>query len=295
MVNLLRQNAAQDRPTVLERHRGVIRNRSEQPNLVVREGRVPVAHELADAPALPTERQPRGVGAGTALGPGDAAVLQHEGRARRVDSRHGRLHDRLERLLEVEGLGDGLGDAGQRLQLGHPLLGVVVQLRVLDRLRDLAGDRHEQIDLGAGELAGLLGTDVERAFEPVAREDGDGENRLVLLLAEVRKALEAWVEVRGARDHDGRALGRGGPGDPLARAHLRDARHVLDPRSARGPEHQLVGPVVVEVDEAGVRLERVGDLARDQVEELAEVERRVDGRDRLGEQPQVSLRAVHRT
>ena len=53
--------------------------------------------------------------------------------------------------------------------------------------------------------------------------------------------------------------------------------------------------LVVEVDEAGVGLERVGDLARDQAEHLLEVERRVDGGARLGQQSQVraSRRRIH--
>ena len=51
--------------------------------------------------------------------------------------------------------------------------------------------------------------------------------------------------------------------------------------------------LVVEVDEAGVRLERVGDLARDQAEHLLEVERRVDRGARLGQQPQVARGHIH--
>ena len=82
-------------------------------------------------------------------------VLEHERRAGRVDRVHRRLHDRLQRLLEVERLRHRLGDPRQRLELLDPPLRLVVELRVLDRLRHLRGDRDEQVDLGARELARL--------------------------------------------------------------------------------------------------------------------------------------------
>jgi len=51
--------------------------------------------------------------------------------------------------------------------------------------------------------------------------------------------------------------------------------------------------LVVEIDEAGVRLERLGHPRRDQLEELAEVERRVDGRDRLRQEAEVAGGRLH--
>ena len=139
------------------------------------------------------------MGAGPALGPGDRPVLEHERRPGGVDGLDRRVDDRLERLLEVERLRDRLGDGRERLQLGDAALRVVVELRVLDRLGHLAGDRHEQVDLVAAELARRLGADVERALEPVAGEDRDGEDRLVVRLAQVREVLEARIEMRLAR------------------------------------------------------------------------------------------------
>ncbi len=94
-------------------------------------------------------------------------------------------------------------------------------------------------------------------------------------------------------DRDGPALGRGGAGDPLADAQARAARHLVERRAARRAEDELAGRLVVEVDEARVGLERRGDLLRDEVENLLEVERRVDGRARLGQQPQMPFRGVH--
>jgi hypothetical protein len=61
-----------------------------------------------------------------------------------------------------------------------------------------------------------------------------------------------------------------------------------------GAEHELLGRIVVQVDEARLGVERLGDLARDEREHLFEVERRVDRRDRLGQEPQMPCRRVHR-
>src|SRR5207249_5646179 len=53
--------------------------------------------------------------------------------------------------------------------------------------------------------------------------------------------------------------------------------HLVDVRPVCRPQHELVRPLVVEVDEAGVRTERVSHLFRDEMEHLLEVQRRVDG------------------
>jgi hypothetical protein len=58
-------------------------------------------------------------------------------------------------------------------------------------------------------------------------------------------------------------------------------------------QHQLVRLLVVEVDEARVRLERVRDPVGDEREHLLEVERRVDGRDRFGQEAQMAGGLVH--
>jgi hypothetical protein len=200
----------------------------------------------------------------------------------------------LERLLEVERLGDRLRDSGQRLELGHAALGMVVELRVLDGLRDLPCDRHQQVDLRMVVLSRGDRPHVERALEAVAGQDRHGENRLVLLLMEVREGLEARVEVRRPRDHDRRPLCRRGPRDALARTHLRRAGQLLDVGADGCLQHELVRRLIVEVHEARVGFERPGDLRRDQLEELIEVECRVDRRDRLGQEAEVPFRAVHR-
>jgi hypothetical protein len=60
----------------------------------------------------------------------------------------------------------------------------------------------------------------------------------------------------------------------------------------RGTEHEVAGRLVEEVDEAGVSSQRIRDLARDEGEDFLEIERRVDGGDRLRQQPQMTGRLV---
>jgi hypothetical protein len=83
MVDLLGEHAAERHPPVLERDRGLVRDRVEQLAVVVGERRVTVDDELAD----PRPRQRSGSrtawAPGPAFGPGDAAVLENERRARR--------------------------------------------------------------------------------------------------------------------------------------------------------------------------------------------------------------------
>ena len=57
-------------------------------------------------------------------------------------------------------------------------------------------------------------------------------------------------------------------------------------------EHELVGALVVEVDEACVGAEGVRDFARDELEHLLQVERRVDRSDGLGEEAEMTGRRV---
>ena len=176
----------------------------------------------------------------------------------------------------------------------YPPLRVGVELGVLDRLRDLGRDRDEQVDLGLGVVAGCTRADVQRALHLLPGEDGDGEDRLVLVLGQVRELLEAGVEVRRRGDRDRSALRRGGARDPLAEVQARAPRHLVDRRSVGGSEHQLVGALVVEVDEARIGPERISDLARDERQHLLEIERRVDRSDGLGQQSEVPCRGVHR-
>src|SRR3954469_10786666 len=115
MVDLLREHASHDGTSVLERDRRMVRDRLEQRAVLVGERRIAVGDELADLAALPAQRRTHGMLAGAALGAPDAPALEDEGGARRIDRLHRRLDDRLERLLEIERLGDGLRDLRERL------------------------------------------------------------------------------------------------------------------------------------------------------------------------------------
>ena len=147
VVDLLGEDAAHHRAPVLERDGGMVGDRLEQRALLVGERRVPVGHELADLAPLPAQRRAHGVAparpSGHAIRPSSSTSAAPVA----CDRVHRRLDDRLERLLQVERLRDGLGDPRERLELGDAPLGLGVELRVDDRLRDLARDRLQQLDL----------------------------------------------------------------------------------------------------------------------------------------------------
>jgi hypothetical protein len=67
---------------------------------------------------------------------------------------------------------------------------------VLDRLRHLRGDRDEQVDLGVANSRGSRVRTLSAPSSVVRGEDRDREDRLVLVLGQVRELLEARVEVR---------------------------------------------------------------------------------------------------
>ena len=142
VVDLLGEHAAHHRAPVLERDGSVVRDRLEQGAVVVGEG---VSRSQTSSPICRRfQRSGSADGVGARRGPRATRSCRPRARARRRSRRHRgdrRLHDRLERLLQVERLGDGLRDLRERLELVHPPLRVGVELRVLDRLRDLGGDR----------------------------------------------------------------------------------------------------------------------------------------------------------
>ncbi len=293
VVDLLGEHAAQRHPAVLERNGRLVGDRLEEAVVFGGERHVAIDDELADLVPLPPQRHPDGVSARAALRPRRLPVVEHDRRSGRVERGDRRLHDRLERLLEVERLGDRFGDRRERLELPHARLGGLVELRVLDRLRNLRRDCLEERLLAVGELPRLPRADVEGALELVLREDRDGEDRLVVLLAKVREPLEPGVEMGLRRDHHGLARGGRIARDPLADPHAGDVGVILDRRPVSRAEDELARPVVVEVHEARVGVERRGDLVRDELEHLLEVEARVHGLDRGREQAKVATEVVH--
>jgi hypothetical protein len=70
----------------------------------------------------------------------------------------------------------------------------------------------------------------------VARHHGHRQDRLVLVLRQVRERPEPGVEVGLARDHDRvPQLGRGA-GDALARPHPRPVGRVVEAGAVRGAQ-----------------------------------------------------------
>ena len=137
-------------------------DRGEERTLVLRERRVAVANEFADLPALPAQREPHRIGAGSPFRPGDVAVLEHERGTTCVNGLHGRLHDRFERLLEVQRLGDRFRDLREGLELRNAPLRLRIELGMLDCLRNLGGDRNDELDLVGRELPRVDRANVER-------------------------------------------------------------------------------------------------------------------------------------
>ena len=125
-------------------------------------------------------------------------------------------------------------------------------------------DGGDELHLVVCEVARLDRANVQRSGEPLAGDDRHREDRLVLVLRQVRELLEARIEMRLRRTHDRCELRGGRTGDAFARAHARTLRHLLDTRTVRGAEDELVAAFVVEVDEACVRVEHVGDLPCDE-------------------------------
>ena len=101
--------------------------------------------------------------------------------------------------------------------------------------------------------------------------------------------------MRLRRDHDRRELRGGRARDPLPGPHARAPGHLLDLGPVRCAEDELVAALVIEVDEARVGVEHVGNLARDEREHFLEIERRVDRCDRLRQEAQMALSYVHST
>ena len=151
----------------------------------------------------------------------------------------------------------------------------------------------------ARELAGRLRVHRDRADDvSVSPGDGDGQQRLELLLLELGDELVARI-VDGVLGEGGLAVLDCPPRDALAviQADLPDELAVgLRCR----PQHEAV--VLDQVDEAGVNGARVRQQAHDGAQHLAEVEGGADSRNDLVQDPLARLRrspalchAGHRT
>ena len=247
VMDLLRDERAHDAAARLERRRGLARDGVEQRLHVGPEAPAAAAgaDQRAEPAAVPDERHAsdaRLVGRRGRRGGAQGVVV----RARRRRAVHdlgrvGRAAARArstrrarparparrssQRLVLVSEPRDGLGDARERLELRHATALAVVEARVLDRLRDLGGDRREQLDLVVVPVRRRRGAHVHRAGEAAAPvEDRHGEQRVEALLVEVREALEARVGAGVGGDRDRRALARRVAGQALAGPHPRARR-----------------------------------------------------------------------
>ena len=220
----------------------------------------------------PAEAQPLLVG-----------VEQVEANRRRAEQLPAAADDLGPERLDRLGRGDRLGELGEMLELADPQAHLVVEARVLDRAGDERGGRHEQHDLGVGELARRFGVERDRADRVAAApEDRDRDERLEPLLLELGDVLDARILERVLADERRLPVLDRPPGEPLAaqQLDLADERRV---RRGRRAEHELLPVAVEQVDEAGVNRARLREQAHDALEHLSELERRPDRRDDLVE------------
>jgi hypothetical protein len=130
------------------------------------------------------------------------------------------------------------------------------------------------------ERAGLLVEDLDdpdRPSEMVLHRDGeDGARAIPRLDVEVR--VEPWILV-GLVDEERLARLGDVAGDTLAdlEPDLTDLITLDDARD------ELVLPVIEQIEGRAVRLDRVGDLVEDELEELLEIERGAEGEPDLPE------------
>ncbi len=171
----------------------------------------------------------------------------------------------------------------QRLQLGDPPPRIGVELRVLDRLRHLVGDRHEQVDLVLRENP--VARPCGRSAPPQdARGPGSGRPGSTRTGPRaVREPLEARIEVRLRRIMIGVRSAAATPVIPSPR-RSRGRRVISSTLVLASHAGRARRSVPRTVYEARLRSELFAHLARDERQDLLQVERRVDGRDRLREE-----------
>ena len=112
---------------------------------------------------------------------------------------------------------------------------------------------------------------------------GNRDERLELLLLELRHVLHARIVERVLADERRLAPVERPPGEPFAALEL-DLAHEPAVRIRRGTEHEALPVAIEEIDEAGVDGARVGEQLHDAVEHLFEIEGGTDRRDDLVEE-----------
>ena len=176
------------------------------------------------------------------------------------------LELRTQALVEVAVVVEAREPVGLRLVL-EPR----ADLRVVERERGGVGEAFCEIELLLRE-EGLFAcaVDVQRAFDRVARDQRDRDERLRLVFRGPRDDLHARVEVRAVRQHRLAMLDRPA-GDAFAELHpaAHDLLDVLAGREHR--EQELIRDVGLVDDDRLVReqpAERVADALEQRVEAL---------------------------
>ncbi len=169
------------------------------------------------------------------------------------------------------------------LELAQRAPGVLVQPRVLDRLGDERGDVDQERGVLGREDARRLGVERDHADHAIALEDErHRDERLVLLLLELREVLHPRIRQHVLVDEHRLAVLEHPPGDPLAGAH-RDATAEVGVALRRGAQHDPPAALLGEEDVRRVRDDRVVDEPDDRCEHRLDVERRGHGVDDLVE------------
>ena len=177
-------------------------------------------------------------------------------------------HDGERRAQLVRHQGDQL-DATlvERPQLVDPILRLPLEPDSLDDPREQIGDGPQLVDVGGGELARLLGLDVEDSDHGVVPDERDGEHRgdeapLVDAADPQETRLGGHV-----RDDDRLPFGSDVSGDSLAERHT-GAADLETVEAVRRRERQLPAVAIEQVERADVGLERIAGPVDDRFQEL---------------------------
>jgi hypothetical protein len=220
----------------------------------------PVKHALDDTLAA-VEQEDRGGIEGNEL----AEVLDHA----------------FERLVEGQRLAEVRADLGQRRVLQAALPRFPVETRVGHGGRDVLPQGKGDLQVVLGERPAPLAVDrVEHADELPAPFERNGQNGVGLDAERLfQRPRVARVLARVGDDRRFHTLGHP-PDDPLANRYPQAARSLVAP-SPGELEHQVLPTLIEEEERNLVGPHRLPHELDDDVEQLVEVERGVEGTTRL--------------
>ena len=213
-------------------------------------------------------------------------VHAQRGRAEQV---HPLLDRRSQQLVDRVGARDREAEARQLLEVAHRAPGALVQARVLHRLRDEGGGVDQEGRVVGAEHPGCLGVQRDHADHLAAADDQrHRDERLVLLLLELREVADARVGQRVLGDEHRLAVLEHPARDPLARLH-RDAAAQVRVLGGGGAQREAPAAVVDQEDVGRVRDDGVVHEPHDRREHAVDLERRVDRVDDLVQEAEFAL------